>query len=198
MATFLDTFLLDKFSIIFTWVLIFAAVYAIGESTKLIQNKVLTAIIAFCIATLAVLTPEVPKILSSFAPWVVIIAIFFLFMLMLANFLGLPSQQILYALGGRGAIWIVLTPLLIAFIFSLSSVFGQSLLNESTGSTTTTDTTATDSSSSDGSVSSSDHQQAVVSTLTNPKVLGFIFLLIIALFAILFLTMTPSMPYPRM
>ncbi|MFH1181370.1 MAG: hypothetical protein V1702_00255 [Candidatus Woesearchaeota archaeon] len=195
MATILDTVLLDKFSIIFTWILIFAVVFAISEATKLIQNKVLTSIIAFCMATLAVLTPSLPKILSTFAPWVVVIAIFFLFLLMLGNFLGLPTQQIIYQLGGRGALWWIMTPLIIALIFSLSNVFGQKLLEERT--TPDEGATASATGVDDGSVASSSHKETVVFTLTNPKVLGVIFLLLIAIFSILFLTGTPGIPYPK-
>lgn len=193
MATILDTVLLDKFSIIFIWILIFAVVFALSESTKLIQNKVLTSIIAFCLATLAVLTPSLPKILSNFAPWVVVIAIFVLFMLMLTNFLGLPTKEIVLQLGGRGAIWWILTPLIIGLIFSFSQVFGQNLLNERTNSDGTVTTVST---GDTGSVTSSDHNDAVLFTLTSPKVLGMILLLLIGLFAILFLTGVPVLPRP--
>jgi hypothetical protein len=200
MATFLDAVLLDKFSIIFTWVLVFAVVFAIIEATKLIQNKVLTAIIAFCLATLAVITPSLPKILVSFMPWVVVVSIFVLFMLALGNFMGIPTLQIAYSFGGRRAVWIVLTPLLIGMLFSLSNVFGQGLLEQGKGGSTATSETAgsTATGSETGGVSSSNHQTAVITTMTNPKVLGLIFLLLIAMFAIMFLTGTPSLPYPKM
>jgi hypothetical protein len=191
MATLFDTALLEKFSIIFTWILIFAVVYGVAEMTKIIQSKPLVAIIAFCIATLAIITPAMPKILSSLAPWIVIIAIVILFLLMLANFLGIPTIQIVSGLGGRGAIWLVMAPLLIAVIFSLSSVFGQNLLEQRTSGNDTTIVTAT---SSD---TSSSHDQSVILALTNPKVLGVVIILLIAMFAILFLTGTASLPIPR-
>jgi hypothetical protein len=201
MATFLDALLLDKFSIIFTWVLIFAVVFAIIEATKVIQNKVLTATIAFCLATLAIATPSLPQILVKFMPWAIVVTIFVLFMLVLGNFMGVPTKEIAYSFGGRRAVWIVLTPLLVGLLFSLSNVFGQGMLSQRTGDSSTDTSGSGDSSvttSEDASVSSSDHGEAVVLTLTNPKVLGLIALLIIALFAIMFLTGTPGLPYPRM
>ncbi|MBN2454021.1 hypothetical protein JXB11_00595 [Candidatus Woesearchaeota archaeon] len=191
MATFLDTVLLEKLSVVFTWLVVFVVAFGVAEVTNILKNRTLNAIFAISIAFLVGFSQPVTSVIAGFAPWAVIIGFFFLFLLLLGNFLGFPTSgagSIIEVMGGKGAIWWVLVPLFIAFAFTLSGAFGQQLLEERTGPQDTT--TAVDG----GSVASSEHEESVIVTLTNPKVLGLMLVFIIGLFTILFLTGAPPIP----
>jgi hypothetical protein len=188
MATFLDTALIDKVSVIFTWLLVFVLVFGMAEVTNLLKNRALNALLALSIAVLVGFSPSITAIISGFAPWFIVIAFLILFLLLLSNFMGIPTANIVETLGGKNASWWLLVPLFVALTAALSGAIGQSLLEERTGTQTIT--------TADGetiTLQETPHRESVVLTLTNPKVLGLILILLIAMFTIIFLAGGPSM-----
>jgi hypothetical protein len=182
MATFLDTALLDKFSIVFTWLLVFIVVFGVAEVTNVLKNRALNALLALSIAVIVGFSPSLAAVISGFAPWFVVIAIFILFLLLLTNFMGIPTANLVEMFGGKAAGWWILVPFIVALVVALSSAFGQGLLEERTGP------------AGEGEVIEGDttpHRESVVLTLTNPKVLGMLLVLLIGMFTIIFLAGGP-------
>ena len=192
MATFLDTIVLEKFYLVFSWLLIFVVVFGAAEVTNIFKNRALHALLAFAFAMIAGFSPSVLKVLSNFAPWVLILAFFFLFVIMITGMLGISMPQLVEGMGGKGAIWWVLVPFIIALIWSLSTVFGQGMLEERVSEECTT----LEGEAQDQCIEDSSHKQSVILTLTNPKVLGMMLIFLIGMFTVIFLTGTPALPKP--
>lgn len=113
MATVLDLGLLKGFTDIFVWILVFVIVYGALEVTNLLKNRGLHALFAFAITAVIVLTGGGTNLITAMLPWVVVLAALILFILMLGQFAGLDTNQILSNFGTRGFIWYVLVPLLV-------------------------------------------------------------------------------------
>ena len=187
MATFLDTTLLEQSSVVFSWVLVFVVVFGVAEAVNLLKNKTLNALLAFTVAMVTTTSNSVQAIISNLTPAFVVIAFFALFLMILANFMGMPTGDIVGAMGGKNAAWYLIVPFMIAVLVGLSSSIGQGLLEERTGDETTT---IIDEAGNEVVVTTP-HKESVVVTLTNPKVLGMILVIFVGMFTIIFLAGKP-------
>ena len=173
MATLLDLVLLERIAPVFTWILVCLLTCAILEVTKILKNTGINAVAALCIAVIVGFSSNVTGIISSSVPWFIVVAFFVFLLFMIGNFMGIPGNDILSAMGGtpRGAIWWVIIPGIIIIIWSFSNAIGQDLLEQGQGA-------------GEGSA-----QKNVILTLTHPKVLGLVLIILIGTFTITFMTM---------
>lgn len=220
MATFLDLSIFQHFSGIFVFLIVFAVVYGFLLVTNILKDKGgakgLYAIIAFAFAFLAIISQDTLSIVSSMTPWFTVLIIFlFLIFFVLRMFTGDNDSFFEGLLKNSGVYWILAVLFIIILIVSLSSTFGQRLLEQQPGLTPaqqeaidqgsanssvgTTDPTFTEiqtgvtaDAGTSGATSSADFGENVLQTIVHPKVLGMIMLMLIGLFTIVLLAKTQS------
>lgn len=187
MATFLDIGLAQHFSVIFPVLLVFVFVFAILEKTKVFgENKGLHGIIALCLSLMMLFVPGVVTIISTMAPWFVLIFLFITFLLIFLMTLGVEWTKITSYMSKdfMAPHWILLVILLVIFIGSIGASYGDSLLPYSSENSKVT----TDGNSSmptgivgeDGrTTDTGDFNSNVGRVIFHPKVLGMLFLLLI-------------------
>ncbi|MBI2141501.1 hypothetical protein HYU16_03700 [Candidatus Woesearchaeota archaeon] len=169
MATVLDLGLLKGFTDIFVWILIFVIVYGVLEVTNLLKNKGLHALFAFAITAVIVLTGGGTNLITSMLPWVVVLAALLLFVLMLGQFAGLETKEIISNFGGRGLTWYLIIPMFIILVIAWTQ--GPEPKPAAEGATGEIISEA---------LSEEQQQRPFIGVLTDPKVLGLILILSIA------------------
>lgn len=185
MATFLDITLLEKFSIIFPFLLAFIVVYGVLAYTKMFGgNKSLQSFFAFIVAFFTFFSPTIRTIINRMAPWFILFFIAIIFIVMVFKTYGASDSDIVgflrHPVYGSQVIWWMLIPIIIIILGSITSVTMRGSdkgirpvsMNVTTteGVTTTTDVTK--------------EKSVFWDTLLHPKVLGLIAILLIANFTI--------------
>lgn len=183
MATVLDIGILQNFSAVFTFLLVFAATFAVLNFTHLFGDKGgspgIYGIIAFCLAILTLFFPVATKLVSNMAPWFVILFFFIIFLLIAYKLFGVSDADLTETIKSQPGIkWAIFIAGFLIFIMALSSAYGPGLL----GTSSTVNATA--SSATAASAASGDFGSNVRATFFNEKVLGMIFILLVACAAI--------------
>lgn len=171
MATFLDAFsVLQNFSAIFTLLFVFALVYGLLTYSKFLgEHNPFNAVIAIALAILFILSKTLVKTFEYVAPWFVMCVVFAMFIIMAFRFMGSSEADITHVI--KMPITIVIALVVITFIFVLS--MGQ-VFKENTAMNLTSESTA--------------FPIKWGHTLQNPKLLGVIAILFMAVWMIYFLT----------
>ncbi|MBI2663940.1 hypothetical protein HYX10_01205 [Candidatus Woesearchaeota archaeon] len=163
MATIFDLSLLREFSLVFVWVLIFVLVYGILEVTNIFKNRGLHALIAIAITILLGTTSGVTTVVTGLIPWFVITGFFVVFFLVLSNFIGVPTKEVLQRFGGEGAVWWLFVPLTVGLMIALVAggqfARSQAPIDSETGEPVTTP------------------GKVVLDIITDPKVLALMIIL---------------------
>ena len=175
MVTFLDVVFLDKFSSIFVLLLVFAVLYAILKSTKVLgDNNWLNSLIAIAVTFLVILSSDSQQVIKNVMPLFFFVILFIFFILMGLRFLGMSESTMQESMKKWGPIHIsVLVVICLIFAVGMASVFGNKLLPLTQNTT---------------SINATDYGANVGQAIFHPKVLGVIFILLIGMFAILLLT----------
>lgn len=214
MATFLDLGLLEGFQVVFTFIFIYVLLYAALQKTKPFGDITgggpagIHAILSLAIAIVSVSVPAIREIVNFMVPWFFVVFVVGFLMVFIAMALGAKEGDIhkLMTKDKQVSIWIVVFAIII-IIFGLGRAFGSDSLAAGNWNTSPTsgegtmapsdpadqwiDETGVGNSGADGSnVATNDFGTNVVNTIFNPKVLGMIFILLIATFAVLFLART--------
>ena len=161
MATFLDIAGLEQFSIFFVFIFVWLAVFAIlGFSKILGDNKGIHIIIGLIIALLVLFSPLATGTIEFIAPWFAVIFIFVIFITIALKLFGATGVE---SLGSLRLITVVVI-IIITLVGALSYIRQQvSVPGDNETSADYTKSTA---------------------ILFHPKVMGIIFVLIIAVFTI--------------
>ncbi len=190
MATFIDMTLLGNFSIIFTFLLVFAIVFALLEFLKIFgENKGIHAIIALCAAMLMLFSKSAVQVVNLTVPWFMIFLIIAVFGLVGYKLFVGPEADLSILHQTTGLRTFVIVIVSIVFIVALGIVFGQNIgpyLRERANATATADVEL-----AEGEVASTatgSFTENLTATLFHPKIVGMLVILLIALFAILFLS----------
>lgn len=175
MATFLDIGLLENISMVFSFLFVFVVAYAFMEAFKFLgEGKAgIRAILALCLAVFALLSSNVMKLINTMAPAFVVGMIFLFLLFMIYKMFGVKDDWLSKAVSGeKGAAfyWVLIIGILI-FLGSFATVYGSKLLSYTEGTNTT---------------STVSHN--IGTTFFHPKVLGFFFLMLVAVFTIYLLT----------
>jgi hypothetical protein len=199
MATFLEIGLLEHFGPLFVVLIIFLILFGLMEYVKAFGEgkRGLHAIIALMVALLFLASKAATTMVNLMVPWFMVLVIFVFFVMFVVRMFGVGEGDMKTLIKDSNVYpWIIVFALLILFV-GLGTVFGQGLLESGSGKTPTT-TNYTDgtgiSNPDSGTTSTATPSFATnaLNTLRNPKVLGLIFVLIVAAFALLFLTKTPT------
>ena len=210
MATFLDVGLIENFGIIFVILLIFLIMFGLLEYIKAFgeDRRGLHAIIALVVALLFLVSKIATKIVAMMVPWFMVVALFIFFTLFLVRMFGLDEAGVKKLIANPNVYpWIIAFAGLILF-FSLGNAFGQSLLEKGEGIKQPANYTAGTQTSTEMPATSSGLQPAtpgtrsttttsfttnLLNTLRHPKVMGLLFVFLVGMFALIFLT-KPAKP----
>ncbi len=152
------------FVFLFVWVV----VYALLTKVKWFgENETVNVFISFLSALLFLIVPEAVQVVAIVTPWVALLAILVMLIVVLFLFLGAKQEAVTKVVTQNAAVLTIIFTLLgIIFLVALSNVFGPFLLTgEGTGFWAVTKR-----------------------VLFHPRTLGLIFLLVIASYAIRFIT----------
>jgi hypothetical protein len=182
MATILDIGLLNYFSIIFPFLLIYASVVGLLGWLKFFgDNKLIHNIIAVSLAFLFVLSQALVKVVNMAVPWLILIFMLLMFLLIAYKFLGAKDEDIAKVLmrDKTVAIWIMII-FVVIILGSIAKIYFTEGAPIPVGG--------------EGSISVSEENigktgvAAFWSTLFNPQLLAVIMVLLIAVFAIMLLS----------
>lgn len=119
MATLIDTGLLNNFTPVFTFLLVYVLVYATLIKTDFIENKGLSAIIAFVLAGLTLFFKPATVMVELMAPWFVVILVLTLFTLLFLMLFGWGSKEATEAIKTPGVYWTFIVIAIVIFLFAL-------------------------------------------------------------------------------
>jgi hypothetical protein len=207
----LDTGLLNFFSPLFLFILIFAIVYAMMQWSKLFgDNKVLHAIIAVMIGLFgSLLSPSARSMIEYIIPWFTFLIIFGVMIIIIFKMFGVSDSSLTFAVKSSGVMWTILIIAIVIALGALSNTFGQSSLAITTpgaGATENVSSADTGQSTTNSvgiisvgnpgtpNMASTDFKSNLGATFYNPKILGALFILLIAAMAARMLTAPVSPP----
>lgn len=164
MATILETGLIEYIMPVLVFLLIFAVVFAILKRFAIFGDNIgVNSVIAFVVALIFMITPTAREMVTTMTPWFIILVILVLFILMILVFIGLKAES-LEVLAQKPAMYIIII-IIVALIFfvSLAKVFSGAL------------------------------DLSYFEFLAHPRILGVIFILVIASLAVKFIaTVAPK------
>ncbi len=214
MATFLDISLLGKFNIIFTFLFVYAIAYALLEYGNIFGKggsegrKGIHSIIAIAIAFVAVLSKPFTTLINFMIPWFFILTLVIFFIIFAIKIFTGDKVDLSKAITTTSQVytWIIVFAIVI-MIFGLGKAFGSQTLKaggwetiqeNNTNNTYQANVPMEETINKTGignnhltgdptRTATSDYSKNVLNTIVNPKVLGMIFVLLVAMFAIIFL-----------
>lgn len=184
-----STVLLEKFSVIFTMILVMVVVYAIMQWTKMLgESKGVHMLIGLIFGLFVIMVPDISSLISVMIPWFVLLFIFILLMIMAYKIFGATDDDILGALksSDKMIIYVVIIISIIIVIGSFSSVYGQKLLSKGGGAV------ENGVAPEPGSTATSSFTSNIGATFFHPKVIGLIFIFLVAAFTIALLATVPQ------
>lgn len=180
MSAVLQISVLKYFSLIFPALLVFVIVFALLEKTKVLgENKAVHAIIAIAIGFIVIVFEDVIDIINYMAPWFVLLFVFFVLLLVLYKMLGASDESIAGFFTKSKGIQILLVGIgLVILIAAIGHVYGQRMLPLTAGGGVNVTAIG----------EPTTFKENILVTLFNPKILGVIFILVVAVAAIVLLT----------
>jgi hypothetical protein len=208
MATLLDLSIFEHVAGIFVFLIVFAIVYGFFLVTNMLKGKEgakgLYAIIALALGFLAMVSKDTFAIITTMTPWFTVLIIFlFLIFFVLRMFTGDDDALFSKLIKNSSVYWVLIVVFIIILIVSLSSTFGQRLLEQQPGlengdssisapdqdpSFADIQEGVTSQAGQTGSTASDSFGSNVLLTIVHPKVLGMIMLMLIGMFTIMLLT----------
>lgn len=181
MASLLDISLLGYFSDIFVILFIFAATYAVLMfKAPWGGNKGVNALLAASVAIIFIFSRDAIDIIKASVPWFVIMMVVLMFVLLASTSIGAPlAPDLIKNIGTY-----VLVIGVIILVINVSNKIGQSAGPYLANETTDIDNVAAGGSGDTGSGS---YTQNFGATLFHPKVLALMLIVIISVFAVLWI-----------
>ena len=179
MASFLDiTLIQGYFSNIFIILFIFTATYAVLTFKKPFGDaKGINALMSFSVAIIFLFSPDAIEIVKSTVPWFILMMVALMFVLIVTSSVNASIPDSLIRSIGT---WVLVIGIII-LVLNISLRLGQRAgpyLNE---------TGDNGGAVGGGDVASSSFTQNLTATLFHPKVLGMLLVLLIAVFAVLWI-----------
>jgi len=170
MATFLDLGLLQKFDMIFPFLLVLVVVWGFLSYSKFFGESKggLHGLIALILAILVLLSEPARMVINNMAPWFIILVMFIFFLLLLAKTTG-PELET----GNYG--WLIKIFLILSFVILIYSLIDVTMWDE--------DTDELGEAIEDGSVADTG-KSGFYNTLRHPTMLGLMLIFLVAAFTI--------------
>jgi len=181
--------LIEFFSWIFPFLLVFAIVYALFEKFKLLgDSKSIHAIIAIAIAFIVLISRDVTAIINYIAPWFVLMIIFIILLLVVYKIFGASDKDLAdFITTHTMTQWVIILIGILIVISGISAVYGQRLVPY-TQEGETVDGETVDGEDVTLVTEGDSFGSSVAKTLFSPKILGLFLIFMIAAFSIGLLT----------
>jgi hypothetical protein len=178
MASVLDVSLLQFFSPVFLFVLIFAITYAVLDKFEVFKagGPWIKTAIAFCMGILFLFSKDAILFVNFVTPWFIVFVVIVMFFLALFYFMGIKPDVMSNVVKNPNVYWPILIILMILLVISIVHVFGERASPYGSSDSGTSGV------SEDGS--SKTRESEGLKAIVSPKLLGAITLLIIVTFAI--------------
>ena len=189
--------LVEHFSPLILFILVFAIIYALFQSAKILgDNKILHSIIAIMTSLMiTVFSPGAREVVKYIIPWFTVLAIIMVFAIMLWKMFGITDSDVKATIMKRTDIqWTLFIVVVILVLGALSQAYGQGQLElsdpSSNGSSQNSNDVGKINMGNPGTTdtSSGSFNQNLGATIYHPKILGAILLFVIASLAIATLT----------
>ncbi len=193
MASLMDIGLLQFFSNLFLFLFIFAGTYALLVKSKLFgESKNLVSIIAIAVAIIVIVTDPVAEFLLYILPWFFVLSLVILMFIFAGKLFGVSDSSISNSFHWKKTpivTWVIIFVVLI-IVFGFSNLYGQQLLENNPDINATSENGDGVSIVGDAQipVNSNQYGSNVLATLTHPKVIGMVVILIVGMLAILLIT----------
>ncbi|MGB9749081.1 MAG: hypothetical protein ACP5OZ_04340 [Candidatus Woesearchaeota archaeon] len=177
MADFLDLLFLEKFSSVFTFILVFVVTYGILSNLNFFkENKSLNAMVAFLFGFFTLLSTNLSTTIKILTPWLFFMLFIAFFILLIFRFLGTSEESIKGLLSKWGPVHTTTLGFLgFIMLIVFSQVYGSYFTSITTNATNTSDVAA-----------------SALAAIFQPKLLGVAVLFLVAAFAAFWLTITPK------
>ncbi len=181
----IDITLLNAFKRIFPFLLVWIVTYAILEWREVFgkDKKGIRAATAFVIAMIFLISSKASEVVQYMTPWFIIIMLFLLLMLMIFKLFGASDKTLQEVIEGNQTVifWIIIISIIVFF-----AAMGKVYFTE----TLPTGEEAIEGIGAEDSTVSERGEGAFWQTLFHPKVLGVMFVLLLAVFTIKMLSGT--------
>ncbi len=186
MATFMDAGLLGVAAPLFAFLLFFIITYGLLTKTQPFgDQKGLYGLVAITIAFLILLSDAATILLLFMTPWFFVLIFIGFFILFILMMFGLKQEQLTAGATAEMRTWAIILTVVI-LLFGLGQVFGQSTLEAGSGDELPRETVE----EREQGVATDDFGTNVLNTLIHPQVLGFIAIMLVAIFSLFLLTKT--------
>lgn len=175
MATLLDIGLLKGFSSIFPFLFTLVIAWAILIRFKLFSdNKAFAGMVAFLMAVAIMFSPIAIKTINLMAPWFVLLFVAVVFVMIVYQAFGIGEDKIISVLTGSeygpDFAWTIIAIVLVILLGSLFTVLSEEKVQFRAGTNV--------------SIEDQTPLQYGLGILSHPKILGFIVIMLIAVFTL--------------
>ncbi|MBN2457666.1 hypothetical protein JXB31_00875 [Candidatus Woesearchaeota archaeon] len=204
----MDGGLLNFFSPVFIFLFIFALLYAIFQWAKIFgTNKVIHAMLAIVIALFGSFFSQSARGMIEYViPWFTFLLIFGVIIIVMFKMFGVSDESLTFAVKTPAVMWTILIVAVVLLLGALSSAFGEKTLSFTQESTTETSDGSSDANGElnadsdtekgilnpgnpgSGGTATGDIKHNIGATFYHPRVLGMLFILLIAATALRMLT----------
>ncbi|MBI3032320.1 hypothetical protein HYY69_02495 [Candidatus Woesearchaeota archaeon] len=186
--------LLQHFTPVLSFILVLVLIYAALQYTKALgANKIIHAILAIVVSFVVVLSPNITSIVMFAAPWFTILFILVIFALIGVKLFGVSDDSISSMMKNHAGLqWTFIIVIVIIILGALSTSFGQKQLELGQAGEQLVLTKQ----DPGGSTATGNYQTNLQRTIYHPKVLGLLFVLIVAALTVRLMSgkMTPDWP----
>ena len=187
MATVLELGVLNYFSIIFPGILVFVIVYMLLEKTKMLgESKPLHALAAVVAMFLVMLSKDIVAVINFGAPWFILVFVFLVLLILIYRFMGASEADLSAVIRKDKAIqWTIFAIGVIIVVSSIANIYGQRFLEQGPGEdgVNVSAEEAREAAREEGT-----YRSELYEAFFNTKVLGLIFIFLVATFTISLIT----------
>lgn len=175
MATLLDATLITFLLPLFVFLFIFVVIYALLTKTKLFGEKqvALNFLAAICIAAVAVFAGNLITLIGTVTPWIVFIIVILVLIFGMYKLFGIEDKEIWTNIGGQTLVYVII---LLIVLIGLTQVFEPQISPYDDQQPGTV--------AKDSGLAGKNVKNEVISTLTHPRILGALFILLVSAFTV--------------
>ncbi len=174
MATLLDATLISFLLPLFIFLFIFVVIYALLTKTKLFGEKqvALNFLAAICVSAVAVFAGDLITLIGTVTPWIVFIIVILVLIFGMYKLFGVDDKEIWTNIGGQTLVYVII---LLIILIGLTQVFEPQISpydDQQPGTAAA------------GGLAGKNVKNEVITTLTHPRILGALFILLVSAFTV--------------
>jgi hypothetical protein len=192
MATVLDVSILNSFTLVIVFLLVFVGGWGMLNLTnpfKQEKGKSFYGLLAFLVAVVVVLSKKIVSIILFSTPWLVIIGLVAFFFIFTAKMFNVGDDALDWAFKHKVVGWVIFFVALI-LVFALGHALGPGLLSLNTPGQGIADGTTdgtTDGTVGTGGTATGDFGTNLTFTLFHPKIIAVMFMFLLGTLTVLLL-----------